>query len=218
MKNIILTAALAWASASAASAAVIDTRPGNDLLGFFGEPDSSTFGQTLTAPANATTLNTFKFSVVQDTPDAVDFRFFVMAWDGTKATGSILFQSAVQQTTTQGSAEIFSFSPNVPVTAGQGYVAFINNSGLQATAPDNGALKIAARTDTDAYTGGAFVFQNNGTDFLALTDTDWIETSTVAYDIAFAADFTVVPETGTLLPLFALSSAMGLALARKRRK
>src|SRR5207249_6370384 len=134
--------------------------------------------------------NTFKFTVTQTTTSAVDFSFFVMAWDtGTsRATGGILYQSGVFITPGQSVAFDVNVSPNVSLTSGNVYVAFINNSALQASGPSGGLLQMASRSD-DAYAGGSFVFQNSGTNFGSVTSTAWSVGFTTAADTAFHADF-----------------------------
>ncbi|HEY2573346.1 MAG TPA: hypothetical protein VGH65_04725, partial [Verrucomicrobiaceae bacterium] len=73
---------------------------GVDGIGNFGEPSDATYGQTFTAPANARKLSSFAFYVDDNqNPDRVDFQGFVMAWDGSKATGPVLFQSGTLSTT-----------------------------------------------------------------------------------------------------------------------
>jgi hypothetical protein len=73
---------------------VIDTTPtwnGSDGVSAFGEPGAATYGQSFTVTGTETHLDSFSFWLNDFlNPDAVDFAAYVMAWDGTKATGSIL--------------------------------------------------------------------------------------------------------------------------------
>jgi uncharacterized protein with beta-barrel porin domain len=67
------------------------------------------------------------------------------------------------------------------LTPGQQYVLFLSTSNQQPQA--NGTYKYGSLANT-AYTGGQFVFQNNGANFNQLSTTNW---STIAIDLAFQA-------------------------------
>src|SRR5215510_12798465 len=67
----------------------------------FGYPNTATYGQTITAVAGATQLNSFTFHI-QPFSNPITYRAYVMAWDGTKATGPVLFQSGDQVASTPG--------------------------------------------------------------------------------------------------------------------
>ncbi len=60
-----------------------------------GEPDFATIGQTFTVGMD-NILNSFAFWLDDIGTDPVNFAAFVMEWDGSKATGPILFQSAAR--------------------------------------------------------------------------------------------------------------------------
>ena len=114
----------------------IETIPawdGQSFVGSFGERNTATYGQTVTAPGNV--LQSFKF-LVDDSlnPDFVDFEAFVYAWDGAKAAGPALYTSAPMSTTNNGGQggyeEIELLTGGVPVVTGGEYVLFLSVSNL----------------------------------------------------------------------------------------
>ena len=120
----------------------ISTLPFGTGVSPFGESNTATYGQTITVPAVDNVLDSFSFWL-DDTlnPDYVDFAAYVMAWDGSKATGAVLWQSAMQTTTNNGGAggfEQFTFNTGaVPLGGGGQYVLFLSASdyfdGLRGT-------------------------------------------------------------------------------------
>src|SRR3954451_16866774 len=63
---------------------------------FFGMPNSQTYGQVINVPVIDTHLASFQFEM--NLPASVSFRGEVDAWDGSKASGSSLFESAPTST------------------------------------------------------------------------------------------------------------------------
>jgi len=184
-----------------------------------GKPSFATFGQTFTVPINDDTiLSSFtlfvgKQNVQGSTP--VEFNAYVMAWDGSKATGSILYQSGKQVASTIAGYQPFDFiTGGLSLLGGQQYVAFISTSNYPTsglgivgtpTDPNNPSLPI------NPYSGGEFVYLSNGTDFNAITTSDW---GTIANsDLAFKATFTSIP-TPSLVPAIL---GIGSALLRRRK-
>ncbi len=159
-----------------------------DAIGEFGEPRNATIGQTFVAPAGVTQLDAFTFFLNDRmNSDAVEFEAFLMEWDGSRATGPVLFQSANLTTTNnrgRGGMEEFGIpTGGVPVTPGTSYIAFLSVSNLFDGEPGSASL--------GAVTGGAFAageiqFQNNGADFSLLTTADW---TPLAGDLAFELYF-----------------------------
>src|SRR5688572_13763656 len=132
----------------------IDTRgpdgAGPTGAGAFGEPNAATIGQVFVVPADAFRLDRFTFFLAYGGDDAVRnppagparFAGYVAAWDGTKASGPLLFASGERQLTTP-EAGPNTFTPvsfetgGIRVTAGLTYVAFLSASGFFDGLEDN---------------------------------------------------------------------------------
>ncbi|MCG3194706.1 MAG: hypothetical protein DIJKHBIC_03970 [Thermoanaerobaculia bacterium] len=155
---------------------VIDTQTGwngSDSVGPFGLPVTPTYGQVITAPATGASLLQFTFQM--QLPTTVVFRGEVYAWDGSKATGANLYESAPRSTTQSATYESVTFSipGGVPLAANAQYVIFASASKDTGT----GAGQWGFRTSS-AYPGGGFVYMNNGTDATAWTTTAWDQSLT----------------------------------------
>lgn len=181
----LLANSLFWA-ANGGTTNVSTTNGWNGItsIGTFGEANTATYGQTFIAPAATPVLTSFKL-YLSNTLNTVTFRFYVMAWDGAKATGPLLFQSPVTSTAATSGWQPFTFNTSqLSLTPGGSYVAFACTSTVQdggTTAALMGALP------ADPYPSGGFVYMNNGTNFSALTSTTW---NTIGgYDMAFIATF-----------------------------
>jgi hypothetical protein len=135
----LITAKLALAlfvgisAATSALAATIDTGLGNATIGNFGFPDSQTYGEVFTAAISGN-LSDFTLSLNGGVSGAIYGG--VGVWNGTSAysggggVSSVLFQSGNVPSNSGGS---FTFLPNISVTAGQLYVAYISVFGTGAT-------------------------------------------------------------------------------------
>jgi hypothetical protein len=151
----------------------------------FGETDTATFGQTFTVPADSNNFNSFTFYLNDySNPDNVDFRGYVMAWDGSKAIGSVLFESGIFSTKGESGYEKFTLSTGgLNLNAGQQYVAFLNASkefdGVSGTAE--------VGMTNNLYSGGNMVFLNHGSNFNSVTSNSWNSWS--GNDLAFTMDF-----------------------------
>ena len=181
----LMANALFW-SVNGGTASVTTTNGwnGTDRVGNFGEVNTATYGQTFLAPVSTPVLTSFKLYFTNITSFAT-FRFYVMAWDGAKATGPVLFQSPV--TTTAGAVGMQGYTFNtgqLALAPGGSYVAFVSTSTLQ----DGGstAAGMGLRT-SDVYPGGAFYYLNNGTNYAQWTTSAW--TLYGADDLAFTAVF-----------------------------
>jgi len=154
---------------------------GNFGIAYFGYPNSGTFGQTFVAPSQAAALTSFTV-YIENFSAYADFQFYVMAWNGSEATGPILYQSP--ETTTAGPSgyRAYTFNTgNVPLTPGAMYVAFANVTGNIT------GQTIWGLDSTYTYTNGDFVFADNGTNFQLLTESAWY--SDPGFDLAFTANF-----------------------------
>jgi hypothetical protein len=188
---------------------------GGNGVGYLGpstSPQTFTLGQTFTVPVNGDTmLDNFTFFVNKSTadtnPNAVQFASYVMAWDGQKAKGSVLYQSGPQATN-----QLFNFKPfnfatgGLNLLAGQQYVAFLSASNFPSS-----ALGFVGAVNRDSYSGDQ-VNLNSDTNFDAVTTFNWQKSN---YDLAFQANFSSpsIP-TPALLPGLI---GMGVAMLRKHR-
>jgi hypothetical protein len=156
-------------------------------------------GQTLTAEAGDNMLDYFTIRLKGNSP-ATSFDFKVQAWDSVtdKRVGSPLYTSATQTVQPSGTFTDFTFTPNLTLTPGSTYIAYMDNSNY---AFNNGF--VLGGNFSDPYTSGAFAF-------LSLPSSEtWIE-YTNGQDVAFGARF--VPEPSSLA-----LTAFGLLLMRRRR-
>jgi hypothetical protein len=148
----------------------------------FGCPDTTTYGQVITA--GKSTLNKFTFSWQNYSgTGSMKVRGEVYAWDGSKATGSSLFESKPRFISFGDS--LFHFETfktgSVPLTVGHQYVLFASID--KDYEKCKGGYEVDwAWTQQDIYPGGDFVYQNNGGDESQWTTTSW---SDIGSDLAF---------------------------------
>jgi hypothetical protein len=152
----------------------------------FGCPNTTTYGQVITVPGSKTLLNKFTFAWENYTGSgSMVVRGEVYAWDGTKATGAAVFESA-PRTIAFGDALFHNenFKPNgKSVTPGAQYVLFASIDKDFEQCTGNYTLGWASVPD-GTYTKGTFVYQNNGGDESQWTSSSW---STFGIDLAFKA-------------------------------
>ena len=199
---MVCVAVVLLAVTSQASAATsISTLPFGGTVGDFGEPDTATYGQTVTVPAVDNILDSFSFWLDDYTVPTVDFAGYVMAWDGTKATGSVLWNSAPLSTTNnggQGDLEKFTFNTGgLSLTSGAQYVLFVSASDYF----DGSTGYSSSVFGQTPYAGGDFVYLNNGSDFSKLTATAWdqLTWADFAFEAEFSSGVAAVPAPGALL-------------------
>jgi hypothetical protein len=191
---LAVTVALAGPSAAHAAPVTIDTFPvwnGTDDVFFYGPAGTPTYGQVVTVPAGAKTLREFAFAL--SIPTDVVSRAEVYAWDGARATGDALYESAPFSTTLEPvnaasgdrQYQTASFSiPDAPVVAGRQYVLFLSvNRDVSPRDVDGGFF--GAVSDA-AYADGTFVY-GNGYDVQDWTTETWA--TDYGYDLAFRATF-----------------------------
>ncbi|MEO8812057.1 MAG: PEPxxWA-CTERM sorting domain-containing protein [Caulobacteraceae bacterium] len=155
MAGIALASALAMAGTAGATTVTWDNSPATGSISTFGVPDTLTYGEVFTAPLTGT-MTSFTLSL----NGAVGaLHGAVGTWNGGPAfalgdgSPSELYNSGSVAST---GAQSFIFSPNISVTAGQQYVAYISAFG---EAGANASTSMP--TSTNAVSGiDYFVFNN----------------------------------------------------------
>lgn len=210
-------AAVTLASATAS----INTFPswnGTSNAGPFGEADTSTFGQSITTDGLGGLLQSFTFYL---SPLDLNFRAYVVEWDGIKAVGPALFTSGVMNIgeAFSGYKPVTVTTPDVALGANKKYVLMMSSSGLQVGRFNTnswGALT------TNAYSGGEFVFHNAGNDFSSLwAASGWDCGDGCGFmgngaDLAVTVQIAAIPEPKTYA-LMAAGLGFVTLLARRRR-
>ncbi len=177
----ILSYAAAQANLGSTPVATTNAWDGTNSISGFGEPNTGTFGQTFMVPLQTPVLTRFTL-FISNVTDSVSFQFCIMPWNGSEATGPILYQSAETNTTGASGWQSYTFRPRfLPLLPGSNYVAFITASGPAGQAAVGSPAGYP-------YTNGNFVYNNNGTNFSLLTNTTWTAPNPTS-DLAFAAIF-----------------------------
>lgn len=148
------------------------------------------------------------------------FDAFVYSWDGTKATGPQLFGSGPLPFVATGTGSV-PFTVNtgsVALTGGSQYVAFFSASNRFDGVDDSG--NAFDYVPNNPYTGGAFVFDQNGNNFNALTTTAWDGANAGLGDLRFSASFSATtipaPEPSTWAMMLIGFATLAFATRRKR--
>ena len=216
----IVAAIALGASATPAQGAFITTVPswnGIDNLAYFGEPNTATYGQTITVGATDTFLTDFSFRMGTDPGQISKFKAVVMQWDQAtlRAVGPILYNSsALTNTGPVDGFNVVTITTNVNLAANTQYVLFFSASNFFDSVNDQSVFGFIS---SDVYSGGEFVFSNNGNDPTLLTSSSWTNFS--PGDLAFDAHLSPVNPTPAPagIVLFGLGFA-GMGLLRKFRK
>ena len=204
---------------------IIDTTAawnGSASVGNFGYPETSTYGETITAPTGPNTqLNSFLFEVDANTP--LSFRGYVYAWDGSEAIGPALFSSStvtVSPTANNNGFTAVTFNTGgINLTAGSQYVLFGSISDSTDDNNGNGSSIWGQTQRSDTYNGGQFVFLNDGGNPAQWTSAAWSQGYlTTGADLAFKASFgsSSVPEPSTIVLVVSAFPA-GLIVWLRRR-
>ena len=179
-------AALGSSPAAAKAISTYGSWDGSTEVVDFGCPDTTTYGTIITIPKGQTHLGKFHFSWVNLNSGSMVVRGEVYAWDGTKATGSALYESKPKTISfSDGLFHKVGFRPTlVPVTPGAQYVIFasIDKDYEKCT---NSYEMGWGYIGSDVYPGGGFVYQNNAGDENQWTATPW--NTFGGADIAFKA-------------------------------
>lgn len=214
-----LIAALAFAltlGVSAAQAQNIDTRPLVDnRVGFFGIAQPN-FGQTITIPPGQNRITSYSIASY-DVPSTFTFESVVMAWDGVKATGPILYRSTMRSTT-GATRQNIAFTPTTPITVTPGAVYVLILSAGNGTGTGTGTLDRAL--NDAAYPGGALYFTRGGP-----AEAEWTKPWTLSQgDLGFTTDFAYVAPAPIptmsewAMILLSLTLAGGAVLYIERRR
>lgn len=209
---VLAAVVLLAASPTSARAQTIDTTGswnGTDFIAPWGVSDTSTYGQTVTAPAGK--LNSFTF-YIRDSGVAISYQAYVYKWDSGlgRVTGPALFTSAVMTTPSTGSAAFVATSfatGGTPMVAGNKYALFLTTAGVaQGLNSGTTVWGLAQPSSQAPYPGGSFIYYNTGPSFAPLLNSTWNCTDPCFFgDLAFiaqfgpAANFTAVAQTANQL-------------------
>jgi len=203
-------------------AQTITQGPNGQSMYNFGVPRAATFGQTFVA--SGATLTGFSFWLGNENNEntssasALQLRAYVMTWNGSRA-GARMYRSDVRVGPTADLQQYLFATPNISLTPGSRYVAFLSTSGLFrdiGPRPAQAAVWLSNHTSS----GGAFVFTDNGDDVDLLSSQNWDDTGTSGFQAQFQATFggTVVPEPASLMLMaMGLLAVGGWRVTRGRR-
>lgn len=210
----VLNGAIALVLLGAAANAASITVAGNSQISSWGVTNTATYGQTFIAEGSQLTDFTFYLGNRVNGSGNIQYRAYLYQWDGAKATGSAIWQSATSALTPAVGSFAVSHAPNAAVTNGAQYVLFFSTSGLQSGQPGS---QVSWSTNlSNVYSGGSFVFLNNGDTFSSLTTNNWNTYS--AYDVQMNVNFdgAGVPEPSTYAMMGAGLAALVALRARRR--
>jgi hypothetical protein len=148
------------------------------------------FGQTFRVPT-AAYLDYFSLAIETSTTDP--FRTELYAWDGAKATGANLWESAPTSVSTPMALQQFTFHPDQYLTPDAQYVFFV----AAIKDPGSGGGSVGAVETGDWYTGGS-----GYTGGACYTTADWTSNpwGDEGFDLAFEANFNDGPGGGGDVP------------------
>lgn len=215
------------ATPATSAAQTLDLSQNELTISPFGKASTATYGQTFMTAGGFNTLQNFSFWLNDgfDSQNAADVRFkaYIMQWDATNghATGPVLYSSGLQSGPSGASQRYDFITGPLLLNGGSQYVAFLSASGLFASMPATATTEMEITVE-GTYTGGQFVYADNGDDFDALSSTEWdfwnntpeLQTHFFA---EFSGDVSVVPEPSTVLLLAIGLSAMLVVAMKKKR-
>ncbi len=192
---LTVTALAVFGPAAAASAVTVSNPgPATDSIGTFGPRATSVYGQTLTVPAGSNTLDGFSFQITAGGPMVV--RGEVYAWDGQKATGPSLFESAPVTINGDSTTRVVPFrTGGVAVTPGTEYVLFATV--LRDEQP--AAPGYSSWPTTGDVLPGQLVWYN-ASSFDEVTTESWDGLFASYSDLMYTADFDAVPTVRSVTP------------------
>ena len=219
---MVTTATAAFANTT------FDTTPawnGASYIQPFGNPDTSTYGQTFVAGADSLMtdfifyLNAPQRIIVQFTGDVYAWTGSLLGGGGRGATGASLFTNSSTVLNGDNSFQAVRMEPNVCLKPGAQYVAFLtvsNPTDFDATTGTSvwGNLRLSHVANNG---GGGFVFYNNGNNPSLLNASAWDNFSDFG-DLAWKADFSRCPEPGAIATAIVMFGGLGLGMLKRRRK
>jgi len=152
----------------------------------FGEPDTASYGQTFICPIQSSLLTFTVYVMPHNDPGPIDFRFYVMPWNGSRPTAPVLFHSATVSTAGRPAGfQPYEFETvGLQLTPGQAYIAFISASEVFDGISGAGSV---GSVDGNTYPNGGFYYLNHGANFGRITNSNWDNIS--SEDLAFTAVF-----------------------------
>lgn len=230
-------------SAHVGAKTIIETVSAWDRSSFvvsFGEPNTTTYGQSFIAPnednfltsfvffldvddksdtttfvpsEDSVTFNSTYFLDESDNSENTTFAVYVAEFNGSTLIGPILFESGPLSTTLSPGFEKFAVSTGgVELVSGNQYVAFFSASDFLNGVPTTNSA--AALLTDEVYSGGRFVYQNNGSDFNQLFSIEWFSQKR---DLVFELEFDAGPPESTPEPMSLLSLLGITAVTAVRR-
>jgi hypothetical protein len=153
-----------------------DDWDGGSTISPWGNPNTTTYGQTITIPKGNKKITKFSFYMMAGSgTGTIRFTGDVYGWDGARATNEV-FESKVQKIKlTQGDPtwhKVTVKTKGAKVEAGKQYVLFLSvDKTYEQTDPN--VTSVWANCDTDALPGGNLVFQGGGGDESQWTTGNW---------------------------------------------
>jgi hypothetical protein len=171
-----------------------------------------TAGQTFQINDGNALVSNISVPIIDDSDSSsVEFQFGVAAWNGTQATGSVLYLSSALFASST-SFQTFAVAPdNLTLNQNQEYVLFLTANSFVNSSPQSSAG--VGYVPGGAYTAGQYY--SLAGDQLGINDLfthSWAPSGSPA-DFAFEVDYQVVPEPGTLMLL-----GLGGVLLRRRHR
>jgi hypothetical protein len=210
--------ALASLLASLSFADTVVSAGQNSNVFEWGVSNTATYGQTVTTPVADTELASFTFNLGPQWNGSgnINYEAWVYQWSSVnnRATGPALYQSALQTYTPGAGYTPVTFNPGIDLVAGDQYVMFLSTSGLQSGRPQS-TIYWGSNSSND-YTGGSFVFLNNGDNASQWTNANWNVGFSGAADLAFTADFKSTPEPSSFAAFGVLAALIGWKYRRHR--
>ena len=201
-------------------------------IGMFSNTMHTSMGQSLTAPTDVNSLDSFTFWLnahldVSLYNPALTFRAYVMQWDATNehVVGPVLFESALFAGPVSGMQRYDFATGGIAVTSGSSYLMFLS---LLDTPTENSTTQygVLMGYGYHDYTGGRWYAGLGGTatSIASLHSGQWThDTAPECYDCdaAFIANFSqratvVTPEPSTFTLLGAAFTILAIGNRRRR--
>jgi hypothetical protein len=175
------------------TAAEISTLAGWDggrQIGMFGAaPGGTAYGQSFTVPVNAPVLDQFTFwlNAGGGAQPNIVFSAYAMAWDGSKASGPVLWKSGALTGPTSVMQRYDIDVGALRLSPGAQYIAFLSTIEYLGSFPSN--AQVLMGYGFNPYADGRFYALVNATDMARLTSAPWDTDAGGDFDAAFIARF-----------------------------